>query len=320
MSQVTELNLADNRVMVQSERTKCTEWPYRLGCPVWACKHWAGRVYPEGTSTKRYLDWYSKMFNTVEGNSTFYALPPIEQFKRWVEESASSFQFCFKFPQVISHERQLQNCERELDQFFERLNILANKEKLGPTFLQLGPSFSGRQLDQLTKFVEQLPRQWPWAVELRHQDWFDSGTIESQLDQLLREHKIDRVLFDSSPLFSSPPTDESERQAQSRKPKSPFRTSVTGKRPMLRFIGRNQACQVQAFVQNWAVRIAQWIVSGLTPYVFTHAPDDTFAPDLAVQLHAEVIQQLAILQPERSPVSKIIQPRDEPQPVQQMLF
>lgn len=306
--------------MTQVDEAGWLDWPYRLGCPVWACKHWAGRVYPEGTATKRYLDWYSRMFNTVEGNSTFYALPSIEQFQRWADESAPGFQFCFKFPQAISHQQQLENCEQELGQFLDRLKVLADKDRLGPTFLQLGPGFSGRQFDSLARFVKRLPVGWPWAVEVRHQDWFDSAILESQFDQLLHDHGIDRVLFDSRPLYSAGPSDESERQAQQRKPKSPFRATVTGKRPMLRLIGRNKAGEVQPFVEEWAVRIAEWINNGLTPYVFTHAPDDTFAPDLAGQLHAAVRRQLVVLQPKVQPMKEIVQPKIHVKPVQQMLF
>ncbi len=306
--------------MPHSESPPWNDWTYRLGCPVWACKHWAGRVYPNGTASKKYLEWYSRMFNTVEGNSTFYALPAVEQFQRWADESVSGFQFCFKFPQVISHQLQLQGCERELEHFLERLNVLASKDRLGPTFLQLGPSFSGRQLDHLAKFVQRLPKQWPWAIELRHPDWFDSGSIEAQLDQLLREHDIDRVLFDSRPLYSALPNDESERQAQNRKPQSPFRTTVTGKRPMVRLIGRNRAVEVLPFVQEWAARMARWISQGLTPYVFTHAPDDSYAPDLAALLHTAVRSQLTIMMPQSPPISDIRNLNCQPQPVQQMLF
>ena len=54
-------------------------WPIRLGCPVWGCRDWAGDVYPARTPRSRWLSWYSQTFNTVEGNSTFYAIPSIEK-------------------------------------------------------------------------------------------------------------------------------------------------------------------------------------------------------------------------------------------------
>lgn len=297
-------------------------WPYRLGCPVWACKHWGGTVYPAGTNAKNILQWYSSWFAISEGNSTFYGLPSIEQITRWAGDSVTDFEFCFKFPRAISHDKALQNCQEEFDQFLERLQVLAEHKRLGPTFLQLGPSFSGRDFKRLESFLERLPSQWPWAVEVRHQDWFDQGTHEAHLDQLLRSRNIDRVLFDSRPLYSLPPSDASERESQSRKPRSPYRTTVTGSRPMVRLIGRNRDNEVTDYWIEWSKIICDWIDQGLTPYVFTHSPDDRYAPQLARKLHALIQQEYSSRHPSRNPISDFqdVQSLQAEEPTQQMLF
>jgi uncharacterized protein YecE (DUF72 family) len=260
-------------------------WSYRIGCPVWGCRNWTDSIYPNGTPADDFLRWYSSSFPTVEGNSTFYAVPPIATFQKWRDSSAESFQFCFKFPRTISHYAKLKNCNDELHEWLNRLAVLHDAGKLGPTFLQLAPSFSFSYFTQLEKFLRQLPRDWPWAVEVRHQDWFDMGDQESQLDELLQELAIDKVLFDSRPLNSMEASDQTETESQSRKPKTPFRTSITGKRPMLRLIGRNNAEEVFAYWEWWADQIATWIEAGHQPWIFTHAPDDTFAPGIARILH-----------------------------------
>jgi len=77
-----------------------------------------------------------------------------------------------------------------------------------------------------------------------------------------------------------------------RKPKSPFRTTVTGRRPMVRLIGRNDAAEVTAYWEWWSEQIALWIRQGYEPWIFTHAPDDTFAPGLARILHELIRLQL----------------------------
>ena len=41
-----------------------------------------------------------------------------------------------------------------------------------------------------------------------------------------------------------------------------------------------------ALVESWADQVAAWISDGKTPYVFMHAPDDTFAPENAYDFHA----------------------------------
>ncbi len=260
-------------------------WSYRIGCPVWGCRNWAEQVYPSGTPSDDFLAWYSRAFPTVEGNSTFYAVPPKSTFEKWRDTSAEPFQFSFKFPRRISHDLRLQHCDSELAEWLDRLSVLRDANRLGPTFLQLAPSFSFTHFAQLAEFLRRLPADWPWAVEVRHQDWFDNSDKESRLNDLLQELCIDRVLFDSRPLNSRLASDATEEVSQTRKPKSPFRTTVTGRRPMLRLIGRNDAAEVSEYWEWWSEQIANWIREGYQPWIFTHAPDDTFAPGLARLLH-----------------------------------
>lgn len=308
--------------MVQDQDAPWKKWPYRLGCPVWACKHWADCVYPKGTSAKDYLNWYSQTFGTVEGNSTFYALPSVVQFQRWRDDAIDGFEFCFKFPRSISHDLALRCCGTELEQFLSRLEILKSAGRLGPTFLQLGPGFNGHQFDALASFLRNLPSGWAWAVELRHADWYDRAAQESALDQMLTDLGIDRVLFDSRPLNVVPASDDEERTAQSRKPQTPYRTTVTGKRPMLRLIGRNSFDQITPFWDQWTKTICDWLDQGLTPYVFTHAPDDRFAPQLAWELHRRVQSEYLRRHPQLTTWSStdfFPCSRNKP-PVQQLLF
>lgn len=268
------------------------KWLYRIGCPVWGCRTWGDQVYPTGTASSEYLAWYSSMFPTVEGNSTFYAVPPVDTFEKWRSQSAATFRFSFKFPRRISHDLKLSHCDAELRQWLDRLAILQDGGRLGPTFLQLPPSFSFRYLSQLETFLRKLPADWPWAVEVRHLDWFDEKDQESRFDALLETLGMDRVLFDSSPLNSMDAADEFETVSQKRKPKSPFRTTATGRRPMLRLIGRNNPAEVADHWEKWSIQIANWIRDGYEPWVFTHAPDDTYAPGLARLLHDMIRIQL----------------------------
>ncbi len=263
-------------------------WLYRIGCPVWGCREWTDSIYPAGTPTDSYLRWYSCLFPAVEGNSTFYALPSKETFGKWRDEASPTFQFCFKFPREISHQRRLLGCNDLLTEWLDRLEVLRDSGQLGPTFLQLPPSFSWQQFPELESFLRALPKDWPWGVELRHPDWYDGADRELQLDTLLSSLSIDRVIFDSRPLNATDAQDASEQAAQSRKPKTPLRLTVTGKRPMVRLIGRNQLEPITEYMQQWSETIAGWIHQGYQPWIFTHAPDDQYAPFLARHLHDSI--------------------------------
>ena len=277
-------------------------WPLFLGCPVWSCDKWAGQVYPPRTARKDWLAWYTRTFNTVEGNSTFYALPSLETTRRWADESAKGFRFCFKVPRLISHELQLVKADEELHQFLNCIQPLANSDRLGPTFLQLSPSFGPERLESLESFLTRLPKSIPWAVEVRHLGWFDQSDNENRLNDLLSKLSIDKVLFDSRPLYQAPADDEIERVSQTRKPKTPLRRTVTARRPFLRIVGRNNVAMAERFFQQWAPIVSNWIEEGLTPYIFTHAPDDSFAPELARRFAMHVQDETRSIQIPRPPL------------------
>ncbi|MBC8113492.1 MAG: DUF72 domain-containing protein [Candidatus Saccharimonas sp.] len=271
--------------------------PYFLGCPAWAHAPWVGRVFPKGTKRGEFLRRYSMLFNSVEGNATFYGMPTLDTVRRWADESLPGFRFALKFPRVISHERQLVGAESETRFFLSVLEILHQADRLGPSFLQLSPSFSGAQLPALAAYLRELPPEFPYAVEVRHSDYFDHGSCEHSLDELLLRLHVDRALFDSRALFSAAPVDKHEEEARRRKPNSPLRQTATGPRPMLRFVGRNDIEASRPWLSEWVPVVADWLAEGRTPYVFLHTPDDLYAPDLARAFHLELSKRIAGLPP-----------------------
>lgn len=289
---------------------------YFLGCPVWACPAWTGSVFRADARRRDWLRQYSEMFPTVEGNSSFYAIPSIAVAERWAEESAPGFQFALKFPRSISHDKSLEGCDAELSQFLAVLELLANTGRLGPSFLQLPAQFGPAGLPRLQQFLDRLPREFPYAVEARHPAFFASGDDERAFDELLRSRGIDRVLFDSRALYSAPPADPFEAESQRRKPRVPWRGTVTGKRPLVRFVGRNDVASTVPWLAEWAPIVAGWISSGLRPFFFTHAPDDALAPAMARAFHEE----LRRVSPALPPLPPLRGERAEPGLRQRELF
>jgi uncharacterized protein YecE (DUF72 family) len=171
----------------------------------------------------------------------------------------------------------------------------ARKDRLGPALLQLGPAFSSRSWSTLETFLKQLPKEFPWAVELRHPDWFDEENWEPRVDQLLVDHGIDRVHLDATWLFSRPPETECERVATGKKPKVAVRHRTPGQHPMLRLIGRDHADGLEDAWGPWAETICNWLLEGKQPWVFTHAPDDRQAPVLARRLYHLIESRLHAL-------------------------
>ncbi len=122
-----------------------------VGPPVWANKDWTGKIYPTSAKDKDFLYHYARQFNTIELNVTHYQIPNLSTIERWKEAVVGqNFTFCPKWPQIISHDAQLQKCESLIDEFVENITQLGSY--LGTTFLQLAPYFTPRQLPILENF------------------------------------------------------------------------------------------------------------------------------------------------------------------------
>lgn len=264
----------------------------RIGCPVWACADWRGSLYTRGAERKDYLRQYAEVFGTVEGNSSFYALPSAAAVQRWREETPGSFRFCFKFPAEISHRLQLRHARAHTHAFLKLMAPLA--DRLGPLMLQLPPRFGAGQLDVLRAYLRELPGEFDYAVEVRHPELFDQGANEAALHDLLRERGVDRCVFDTRCLHASPERDRATLEAQGRKPALPLRTQAVGTRPLVRFVAQNHVAAAEDYLDPWIDALESWCRAGLEPYFFTHTPDDRQAPELA----RRVLQRLRARLPE----------------------
>lgn len=267
--------------------------PLYLGCPVWACADWRGSLYTREASRDDYLPQYASVFNAVEGNSIFYALPAPAVVARWARELPAGFHLCVKFPSALTHRAELVGVERECTAFLELLRPL--QHALGPLLLQLGPAFGPARLPVLANFLGRMSREFPVAVELRHPEFFVAGAAETELLRILRGEGVDRVIFDTRSLHAAPSSDESTAEAQARKPQLPIREDLSGPRPMLRLVLRNEAAAAQPYLAEWAPRIARWLAAGHSPQVFVHTPDDRHAPSLARELHRLIRAQMPAL-------------------------
>jgi uncharacterized protein YecE (DUF72 family) len=169
-----------NRIFYEVAMATCLTENYRLGCPVWACPDWVGTLFST-KDRKKWLGEYSSVFGTVEGNSTFYGLPAMDTIKRWADSSCDGFRFCLKFPKAISHDRRLIDAEVETELFLDILKVLAEADRLGPSFLQLPPTFSAVEIDRLKSYLQSLPTDFSYAVEVRHADFLIRGRLNRLL-------------------------------------------------------------------------------------------------------------------------------------------
>jgi uncharacterized protein YecE (DUF72 family) len=282
---------------------------YFLGCPEWSRPEWKGSLLPTRTRPTDFLAGYARVFNTVEGNTTFYALPRPDVVERWKESTPPDFRFCFKFPRSISHDRKLENTTELTREFFERIAPL--EERIGPIQLQLSADFGRNRWPQLQQFLLQLPSDFRYAVEVRNLAYFDEQKTEQELDTFLRQRQMARVLFDTHKLMASQQNDSATIEAKRRKPKVPVRFTVTNELPLLRFVGDPQNEVNYPVLRDWAQRVANWMRQGFTPFVFLHTPDDILAPQLARDFHGFLQEQLSELPPLPDFAGEVPQPGEQ---------
>jgi len=232
-----------------------------VGPPIWANKQWVGKIYPYNAKEKDFLYHYTRQFNTIELNVTHYQIPNEATILRWREAANTGFRFCPKWPQEISHDRQLIGCE-SLSQIFTTA-ILGLEEYLGTTFLQLGPYFEPRQQKSLYRFLQQLPPQFPIAVEFRHPDWFSNQAVWQETLQMLAELGVGTVMSDVAGR------------------RDVLHMSLTSDTLVLRFVGNELHPTDFSRVDAWMQQLKNWFEEGLkTAYIFVHCGENLNAPEL----------------------------------------
>ena len=162
----------------------------RIGTQGWNYEAWVGPFYPDGTKPAEFLSVYARAFDTVEVDSTFYAIPPSKTVRGWVQRTPDDFVFALKMPQEITHERRLRDVDDIAELFFDRAREL--DDKLGPILIQLGPDFGPNELPAIAQFLPKLPRDIRFAIEFRQRGWIHEGVLA-----LLAEHGVSLALTDA---------------------------------------------------------------------------------------------------------------------------
>lgn len=162
----------------------------RLGTQGWNYDAWVAPFYPVGTRPADYLAVYARAFDTVEVDSTFYAVPPVKTVRGWYDRTPEEFSFALKLPQEITHERRLRDYAGVAELFFDRARELGTK--LGPVLVQLGPDFGPAELPALANMLPTLPRDIKFAIEFRQRAWINDGVLA-----LLAEHGVALTLTDA---------------------------------------------------------------------------------------------------------------------------
>ncbi|MFY8078436.1 MAG: DUF72 domain-containing protein [Flavobacteriales bacterium] len=224
-----------------------------IGGTVWGVPQWKGTHFPARAKPSEFLHYYSRLFPCIEFNGSHYRIPPVAQVEKWVEQVPENFLFCPKFPQSISHWRQFQNCERESDLFFEAL--FAFGKNLGTTFIQLPPHYSPSKAEPLLRYLETLPRDVRYSVEMRHPEWFVGNVLEEYATEL-KKLNVALIVCDTA----------GRRDA--------VHMRLTSDELVVRFGGNDLHASDEVRMNQWARQLRDWEEVGLKKcYFWIHQPE-----------------------------------------------
>ena len=204
----------------------------RVGICAWADPALieSGTFYPrKSMSAEARLRHYASVFDVVEVNSSYYAIPDIRNTQRWVERTPAGFIFHVKayslltghhpraetlpadlvalLPQRPQRTRRgeidagsfsSESIDRAFQLFRTAVSPIAEAGKLGYVLFQLAPwvHFDSSRLDYLASLPARLPG-WTIAIEFRHRSW-----LPDHLDETLRalsDARLAHVIVDAPP-------------------------------------------------------------------------------------------------------------------------
>ena len=172
-----------------------------VGTSGYSYDDWNVCFYPAELDKKEQLKYYSTVFNTVEINFTYYALPYPSIFKKMVEKVGRNFIFSVKAHSGITHSRNLEM--KDIKQFIISLQPFIKENKMGSILFQFPWAFKFSTKN--CNFISQIRKSFgdlELCVEFRNNSWLREETIE-----LLKSLNIGFCNVDEPPLKGLlPPT------------------------------------------------------------------------------------------------------------------
>ena len=148
---------------------------------------------------------YSKVFNFVEVNSTFYQIPPIRQVERWRKYVPNDFQFSVRAHRSITYKKELQPT-RKAFLVFERLKRICNVLDTDLLHLQIPASVKLNQssIQNLADFLSSVDLgKLRLALEVRHAQ---NQKLPAKLVKTMQHHNMIHCIDlsrDEKPAYES---------------------------------------------------------------------------------------------------------------------
>ena len=158
--------------------------------------------FPAEFQTSSRLAYYASIFNSLEINSCFYKTPMPKTFSKWSNEVPESFTFTVKLAKAVTHAKNLDFDDADIENFMNSANQLHNKK--GTILIQFPSGITNAYINKVERIIECVKalnneKSWSIAIEMRHLSWYNSDTY-SMLNQ-----NDASLVFHDMPSSSTPP-------------------------------------------------------------------------------------------------------------------
>jgi uncharacterized protein YecE (DUF72 family) len=177
---------------------------FYVGTSGWQYKHWDNGVfYPPAVTDK--LGFYTKQFNAVEVNASFYSTPKPGVVAKWGASVPDRFKLVMKAPRSVSHRRWLKleseppvRNGRDLLEYFLEGVLTIPEDKRGPVLLQIQDKMKV-DVDRLENVLDVFSHHGVRvAFEMRHPSW-----LADEVFKVLTRHNAALVAGDWA-TFTTP--------------------------------------------------------------------------------------------------------------------
>ncbi len=169
-----------------------------IGTSGYYYRHWIGRFYPEKLVKDKWLEYYSKVFDTVELNTTFYHLPRAKTLEGWIRKTPFHFLFSVKVHQVITHIKKLKDVRSDFYGFMKVIKPLRVYNRIGCILHQFPPTLE-YDTSLLRDYISLLPKGYRHVFEFRNAEFFNDTIF-----LILKENGIALCISHMRGLFAPP--------------------------------------------------------------------------------------------------------------------
>ena len=205
-------------------------------------------------------------YNSIELDATYYKIYGTENIQKWADKAIENdFLFCPKMYNWVTHFGNFKGKDLLTTEFLK--GVLAFGKYLGPIFIQMSESFSPNRKHELFAYLQTLPKDLQFFVEVRHPEWFANAAITNELFSTLQQLNMGAVI-----------TDASGKRACAH-------MYLPVAKTLRRYVAKSLHASDYTRIDEWVSRIKRWMYKGLSEvYFFMHMHNEATSPELTVYL------------------------------------